>query len=261
MPALRSPPALRLPDAWQRGPSARWRRATTSSSSPHRCGQAFISEHISTTPRPRQVIFTVRPRAATTNRRVDPPGLARRHHHRDSLRSQASRRRHPRGTANAARPALYVVDEYQVLGDPMRGNHYEAPSSPCRPRPSSSFLSGSVANQPPSATGSSASIAAATSLSSNSANAPSARRSRDRFARPQHPRRHYRLLGAPHRGALRDDLGPILVFAPHRKEAKKSPATSPRASRARNRSASPAIRKMPPVPTWRTPQPARRLPS
>jgi superfamily II DNA/RNA helicase len=121
-----------------------------------------------------------------------------------------------------ARAALYVIDEYQWLADPLRGNHYEGTILSLPAQTQLLLLSGSVANP---------------------------RVVRDWLLRLQRGRNVTMIeqrerpvpleeveIDSPARnvpegitgywtrriaGALRDDLGPILVFAPHRREAEK----------------------------------------
>lgn len=118
--------------------------------------------------------------------------------------------------------ALYVVDEYQWLADPLRGNHYEGVILSLPPTTQLLLLSGSVANP-------------------GAARDWLVRLKRGRnvtlieqSVRPV-PLEEVEISGLSHRvpdaitgywtrriaGALSEDLGPILVFAPHRKEAEK----------------------------------------
>jgi superfamily II DNA/RNA helicase len=121
-----------------------------------------------------------------------------------------------------ARASLYVIDEYQWLADPLRGNHYEGTILSMPAETQLLLLSGSVANP---------------------------KVVRDWLLRLQRGREVTMIeqrerpvpldeveIDGPARnvpeaitgywtrriaGALRDDLGPILVFAPHRREAEK----------------------------------------
>jgi hypothetical protein len=122
--------------------------------------------------------------------------------------------------ALATRPSLVVIDEYQWIGDPARGNHYEGLILALPTEVRLLFLSGCVANP--------GDVAAWL----------------QRLGRPTHVVSHRERPvpleevdghGLAKRvpsgienfwarcltGALRDDLGPVLVFAPHRKDAEK----------------------------------------
>jgi superfamily II DNA/RNA helicase len=121
-----------------------------------------------------------------------------------------------------AHAAIYVIDEYQWLGDPLRGNHYEGTILALPPRTQLLLLSGSVAN--PEAVrdwlrrlerGRNVTL-----IEQKERPVPLEETEIDSIARnvPEEITGYWtRRIAA----ALRDDLGPILVFAPHRREAEK----------------------------------------
>jgi hypothetical protein len=121
-----------------------------------------------------------------------------------------------------ANAAIYVVDEYQWLGDPLRGNHYEGTILSLPSRTQLLLLSGSVAN-PDSVRdwllrlGRGRNV---TMVEQKERPVPLEETEIDSISRnvPEEITGYWtRRIAA----ALRDDLGPILVFAPHRKEAEK----------------------------------------
>ena len=79
---------------------------------------------------------------------MEPPGLARRHHDGDLAHDPEA----PLVVATLeaqqepAVAALYVIDEYQWLADPLRGNHYEGTILSLPAKTQLLLLSGSVAN-------------------------------------------------------------------------------------------------------------------
>ena len=80
---------------------------------------------------------------------MEPAGLARRHHDGRSRPTIPTRRWSSPRSRRSRRPrdaALYVVDEYQWLADPLRGNHYEGTILSLPPQTQLLLLSGSVAN-------------------------------------------------------------------------------------------------------------------
>ncbi len=128
--------------------------------------------------------------------------------------------REPRGRAGGGPFQLLVVDEYQWIGDAHRGNHYEGVLLSAPRELQLLLLSGSVANP--------ADVAAWLT-----------RLGRD-VAVVQHRERPVQLEevdvddlthGLPRviegfwskrvAGALREGLGPVLVFAPHRRDAER----------------------------------------
>ena len=120
------------------------------------------------------------------------------------------------------RAALYVVDEYQWLADPLRGNHYEGTILSLPSSTQLLLLSGSVAN--PGAVrdwlkrlerGRNVTL-----IEQRERPVPLDEVEIDSLARnvPEAITGYWTRRIA---GALRDDLGPILVFAPHRKDAEK----------------------------------------
>jgi superfamily II DNA/RNA helicase len=228
MTGLEALQQLRLPDAWQ----AEAIRALAAGEdvivqAPTGAGKTFIFEQYFQQKRgPGQVIYTVPTRALANDKfaewtrqgwrvgittgdlayQADAPLVVA------TLEAQQS----------PVHAALYVVDEYQWLADPLRGNHYEGTLLSLPPQTQLLLLSGSVAN--PGAV-------------------------RDWLVRLDRGRKVTLIeqrerpvpldeveVEGPSRnvpdsisgywtrriaGALRDDLGPILVFAPHRKEAEK----------------------------------------
>jgi hypothetical protein len=120
------------------------------------------------------------------------------------------------------RATLYVIDEYQWLADPLRGNHYEGTVLSLPPQTQLLLLSGSVAN--PGAVrdwllrlGRGRGV---TLIEQRERPVPLDEVEIDSLARnvPESITGYWTRRVA---GALRDDLGPILVFAPHRREAEK----------------------------------------
>jgi hypothetical protein len=121
-----------------------------------------------------------------------------------------------------AQAALYVVDEYQWLGDALRGNHYEGTILSLPPQTQLLMLSGSVAN--PGAVrdwllrlrrG-----RGVTLVEQRERPVPLEEMEIDSLARtvPDGITGYWTRRIA---GALREELGPILVFAPHRRDAEK----------------------------------------
>ncbi len=121
-----------------------------------------------------------------------------------------------------ARAGVYIIDEYQWLADPLRGNHYEGTILSLPAQTQLLLLSGSVAN--PGAVrdwllrlerG-----RGVTMIEQKERPVPLEEVEIDSLARnvPESITGFWTRRIA---GALRDDLGPILVFAPHRREAEK----------------------------------------
>lgn len=118
--------------------------------------------------------------------------------------------------------ALYVIDEYQWLSDPLRGNHYEGTILSLPAQTQLLLLSGSVANP---------GVVRDWLLRLNRGRGVTMIEQRERpvpldeveidsIARniPDSITGYWtRRIAA----ALREDFGPILVFAPHRREAEK----------------------------------------
>jgi superfamily II DNA/RNA helicase len=219
---------LRLPDAWQ----AEAIRALDAGEdvivqAPTGAGKTFIFEQYFQQRRgPGQVIFTVPTRALANDKfaewtrrgwRVgittgdlafdpDAPLVVA------TLEAQQA----------PAHAALYVIDEYQWLADPLRGNHYEGTILSLPSQTQLLLLSGSVANP--------AAVRdwlvrldrgrKATLIEQRERPVPLDEVEVDSLARnvPEAITGYWTRRIA---GALRDDLGPILVFAPHRKEAEK----------------------------------------
>jgi superfamily II DNA/RNA helicase len=120
------------------------------------------------------------------------------------------------------RATLYVIDEYQWISDALRGNHYEGTILSLPPRTQLLFLSGSVAN--PGAVRDWLKRLErgrhVTLIEQRERPVPLEEVEIDSLARnvPESITGYWTRRLA---GALRDDLGPILVFAPHRREAEK----------------------------------------
>ncbi|MDP3070661.1 MAG: DEAD/DEAH box helicase [Opitutaceae bacterium] len=124
--------------------------------------------------------------------------------------------------APAERPAfqLLVVDEYHWLADPHRGNHYEGVLLSAPPGLQLLLLSGAVANP--------ADVAAwlhrlgrrATVIQHRERPVPLEEVEADDLVRGL-PRCIEGFWARRVAGALRDNLGPVLVFAPHRADAER----------------------------------------
>ena len=228
MTGLEALQQLRLPDAWQ----AEAIRALGAGedvivSAPTGAGKTFIFEQYFQQKRgPGQVIFTVPTRALANDKfaewtragwrvgittgdlayQADAPLVVA------TLEAQQT----------PAHASLYVIDEYQWLADALRGNHYEGTILSLPPQTQLLLLSGSVAN--PGAVrdwlvrlerGRNVTL-----IEQRERPVPLDEVEIDGPARnvPDSVTGYWTRRIA---GALRDDLGPILVFAPHRKEAEK----------------------------------------
>jgi len=115
---------------------------------------------------------------------------------------------------------LLVVDEYQWLGDAMRGNHYEGVVLSLPPSVRILLLSGCVANPEDVAAWLKRLGREVEVVRLSKRPVPLEEHDVDRLSGSAPPsitgywtRRLY--------GALREDLGPVLVFAPHRQEAER----------------------------------------
>lgn len=118
------------------------------------------------------------------------------------------------------RAGIFVVDEYQWLGDPLRGNHYEGVIMSLPPTTQLLLLSGSVANPGVVVQWLEKLGRSVTLIEVKERPVPL----EEVEIQPWSGRGSSPINGYwPQRlaSALRDDLGPILVFAPHRKEAEK----------------------------------------
>src|ERR1700744_3829684 len=219
---------LRLPDAWQ----AQAIRALAAGDdvivqAPTGAGKTFIFEQYFQHRRgPGQAIYTVPTRAlandkfAEWSRRGWRVGITTGDLTHDpgaplivaTLEAQQT-------PANAA---LYVIDEYQWLADPLRGNHYEGTILSLPSQTQILLLSGSVANP---------GVVRdwllrlergrqVTMVEQKERPVPLDEMEIDSLARnvPEAISGYWIRRIA---GALREDFGPILVFAPHRKEAEK----------------------------------------
>jgi superfamily II DNA/RNA helicase len=228
MTGLEALQQLRLPDAWQ----AEAIRALVAGEdvivqAPTGAGKTFIFEQYFQQKRgPGQVIYTVPTRALANDKfaewtrqgwrvgittgdlayQADAPLVVA------TLEAQQT----------PAHAALYVVDEYQWLADPLRGNHYEGTILSLPPRTQLLLLSGSVAN-PGTVRDWLVRLdrgRKVTLIEQRERPVPLDEVEIESLARnvPDAITGYWARRIA---GALRDDLGPILVFAPHRKEAEK----------------------------------------
>lgn len=219
---------LRLPDAWQ----AEAIRALAAGDdvivqAPTGAGKTFIFEQYFQQRRgPGQVIFTVPTRALANDKfaewsrqgwrvGITTGDLA---HDPDAPLVVATLE----AQQTPARAALYVIDEYQWLADPLRGNHYEGTILSLPAQTQLLLLSGSVANP---------GVVRdwlrrlergrnVTMIEQRERPVPLDEMEIDSLARnvPEAITGYWTRRLA---GALRDDFGPILVFAPHRREAEK----------------------------------------
>jgi hypothetical protein len=219
---------LRLPDAWQ----AEAIRALTAGEdvivqAPTGAGKTFVFEQYFEQRRgPGQVIFTVPTRAlandkfAEWSRRNWRVGITTGDLTHDPTAPLVVATLEAQQTPKSA--ALYVIDEYQWLSDPARGNHYEGTILSLSPQTQLLLLSGSVAN--PAAVrdwllrldrGRNV-----TMVEQKLRPVPLDEAELDSLARhvPDSITGYWTRRLA---GALREDFGPILVFAPHRREAEK----------------------------------------
>jgi superfamily II DNA/RNA helicase len=228
MDGLETLQQLRLPDAWQ----AEAIRALAAGDdvivqAPTGAGKTFIFEQYFQQKRgPGQTIFTVPTRAlandkfAEWNRLGWPVGITTGDlsHKPDAPLIVATLE----AQQNPTQATLYVIDEYQWLGDPLRGNHYEGTVLSLPARTQLLLLSGSVAN-PGVVRDWLLRLARGrqvTMVEQRERPVPLDEVEIDSIARnvPDAITGYWTRRLA---GALREDLGPILVFAPHRKEAEK----------------------------------------
>ena len=219
---------LRLPDAWQ----AEAIRALGAGDdvivqAPTGAGKTFIFEQFFQQRRgPGQAIYTVPTRALANDKFAEwtrqgwrvgiTTGDLTHDPEAPLVVATLEAQQHP---ANAA---VYVIDEYQWLGDPLRGNHYEGTILSLPSRTQLLLLSGSVAN-PESVRDWLLRLERGrnvTMIEQKERPVPLEETEVDSLARnvPEEITGYWTRRIA---GALRDDLGPILVFAPHRKEAEK----------------------------------------
>ena len=219
---------LRLPDAWQ----AEAIRALAAGDdvivqAPTGAGKTFIFEQYFQQRRgPGQTIYTVPTRALANDKfaewtrqgwrvGITTGDLA---HDPDAPLVVATLE----AQQTPAHAALYVVDEYQWLADPLRGNHYEGTILSLPAQTQLLLLSGSVAN--PGAVrdwlGRLQRGRGVTLIEQRERPVPLEEVEIDSLARnvPDAITGYWTRRIA---GALRDDLGPILVFAPHRRDAEK----------------------------------------
>jgi hypothetical protein len=219
---------LRLPDAWQ----AEAIRALAAGDdvivqAPTGAGKTFIFEQYFQQRRgPGQAIYTVPTRALANDKFAEWTRLGWRvgittgdvMHDPDAPLVVATLE----AQQSPAQAALYVVDEYQWLADPLRGNHYEGTILSLGAQTQLLLLSGSVAN--PGAVrdwllrlqrG-----RKVTMVEQRERPVPLDEVEIDSLARnvPESVSGYWTRRLA---GALREDYGPILVFAPHRREAEK----------------------------------------
>ncbi|PAW77132.1 MAG: hypothetical protein B9S32_12695 [Verrucomicrobia bacterium Tous-C9LFEB] len=227
MPTLDAFQQLRLPDTWQ----AEAIRALVAGQdvivqAPTGAGKTFIFEQYFTQRRngTGQVIFTVPTRALANDKFAEwtrkgwnvgittgdlvlnagaPLIVA-------TLEAQQS----PRNVS------LYVIDEYQWLGDPLRGNHYEGVVMTLPLTTQLLLLSGSVANPGAALRWLDTLGRKAVLIEQKERPVPLEEMEIDSASRrvPDKIQGYWtRRLAA----ALREDFGPVLVFAPHRKAAEK----------------------------------------
>ena len=219
---------LRLPDAWQ----AEAIRALAAGDdvivqAPTGAGKTFIFEQYFQQRRgPGQVIFTVPTRALANDKFAEwsrqgwRVGITTGDLSHDPAAPLIVATLEAQQLPKQA--ALYVVDEYQWLADPLRGNHYEGTILSLPPQTQLLLLSGSVANP---------GVVRdwllrldrgrqVTMVEQKERPVPLDEMEIDSLARnvPEAITGYWIRRIA---GALREDFGPILVFAPHRKEAEK----------------------------------------
>jgi hypothetical protein len=219
---------LRLPDAWQ----AEAIRALAAGDdvivqAPTGAGKTFVFEQFFQQKRgPGQAIYTVPTRAlandkfAEWTRRGWRVGITTGDliHDADAPLVVATLE----AQQKPADAVLYVVDEYQWLGDAMRGNHYEGTILSLPARTQLLLLSGSVAN-PESVRDWLLRLQrgrGVTMVEQKERPVPLEEVEIESLARniPEDVTGYWTRRIA---GALREDLGPVLVFAPHRREAEK----------------------------------------
>ncbi len=219
---------LRLPDAWQ----AEAIRALAAGDdvivqAPTGAGKTFIFEQYFQQRRGSgQVIFTVPTRAlandkfAEWNRQGWRVGITTGDLAHDPEAPLVVATLEAQQTPRNA--ALYVIDEYQWLGDPLRGNHYEGTVLSMPAQTQLLLLSGSVAN-PGTVRDWLLRLERGrnvTLIEQRERPVPLDEMEIDSLARnvPDSIDGYWARRLA---GALREDFGPILVFAPHRREAEK----------------------------------------
>ncbi len=115
---------------------------------------------------------------------------------------------------------VFAVDEYQWLGDPVRGNHYEGVLMALSPTVQLLFLSGTVANPESLGVWLERMGRAVRIIRHRERPVPLEEIDINELARycPANIRGYWAKRVA---GALREDLGPVLLFAPHRREAER----------------------------------------
>jgi len=219
---------LRLPDAWQ----AEAIRALAAGDdvivqAPTGAGKTFIFEQFFQQRRgPGQTIYTVPTRALANDKFAEWSRLGWRVGITTGDLAHDAEAPLVVATLEAqqmpARAALYVIDEYQWLADPARGNHYEGTILSLPAGTQLLLLSGSVANA--------GTVRdwllrlrrgrGVTMIEQRERPVPLDEVEIDSIARnvPEGITGYWtRRIAA----ALREDYGPILVFAPHRREAEK----------------------------------------
>ena len=229
MAGLEALQQLRLPDPWQ----AEAIRALSSGDdvivqAPTGAGKTFIFEQYFQQRRgaPGQAIYTVPTRALANDKFAEWSRLGWRvgittgdlAHDPEAPLVVATLE----AQQTPAGAALYVIDEYQWLADPLRGNHYEGTILSLPRETQLLLLSGSVAN--PGVVrdwllrlGRGRDV---TLIEQRERPVPLDEVEIDSLSRsvPDSITGYWTRRVA---GALRDDYGPILVFAPHRREAEK----------------------------------------
>lgn len=227
MPTLDAFQQLRLPDPWQ----AEAIRALVDGNdvivqAPTGAGKTFIFEQYFTQRRSGtgQVIFTVPTRALANDKYAEwtrkgwtvgiTTGDLVCNPTAPLIVATLEAQQEPRNVA------LYVIDEYQWLGDPLRGNHYEGVVMTLPTTTQLLLLSGSVANPAATQRWLEALGRKVTLVEQKERPVPLEEMEIDSASRrvPDKIQGYWtRRLAA----ALKEDFGPVLVFAPHRKAAEK----------------------------------------
>ncbi len=121
---------------------------------------------------------------------------------------------------NGPLPDLLVIDEYQWLADPARGNHYEGVIALLPPRVQLLLLSGSVANPEDIAAWLTRLGRRVQTVRTSVRPVPLEEIDIDDLARGL-PRQIEAFWSRRVAAALRENLAPVLVFAPHRADAER----------------------------------------
>lgn len=227
MPALDSLQQLRLPDPWQ----AEAIRALVAGQdvivqAPTGAGKTFIFEQYFSQRRISggQIIFTVPTRALANDKYAEwtrkgwnvgiTTGDLVVNANAPLIVATLEAQQEPRNVS------LYVIDEYQWLGDPLRGNHYEGVVMTLPSTTQLLLLSGSVANPAAAQRWLESLGRKVVLIEQKERPVPLEEMEIDSASRrvPDKIQGYWtRRLAA----ALKEDFGPVLVFAPHRKAAEK----------------------------------------